>query len=375
MLNRKLISLIQSYFFKGKIVQLLGARQVGKSTLLPELVKPWKEEVLWLNGDEWDMRQLLSKPTTAILRNLIGNKKVVVIDEAQRVENIGITLKILADNIKGIQVVATGSSAFELSNRINEPLTGRKYEFFLYPLSFGEMVANSSLIDEKRLIDHRLIYGYYPEIVAKPGSEREHLSLIASSYLYKDLFDWQQIKKPALLENLLQALALQLGNEVSFRELGQLTGADNETIERYVTLLEKAFVIFRLGSLSRNMRSELKRSRKIYFWDVGVRNAIIKNFNPLAIRQDVGALWENFLIVERIKANAYANVLVNKWFWRTHAQQEIDYVEEGGGKMNAYEFKWSTRNKIKFPPAFITAYPEASMHGIDKNNFTDFILQ
>ena len=375
MLNRKLITLLQSYFFKGKIIQLLGARQVGKSTLLPELVKGYGDDVLWLNGDEWDMRQILSKPTTATLKNLIGNKKVVIIDEAQRVENIGITLKIIADNIKGIQVIATGSSAFELSNRINEPLTGRKYEFFLYPLSFGEMVANTSLLDEKRLIDHRLIYGYYPEIVAKPGEEREHLSLIASSYLYKDLFDWQQIKKPALLENLLQALALQLGNEVSFRELGQLTGADNETIERYVTLLEKAFVIFRLGTLSRNMRSELKRSRKIYFWDVGIRNAIIKNFNPLALRQDVGALWENFLIVERIKANAYANISVNRWFWRTHAQQEIDYVEEGGGKMNAFEFKWNARGKIKFPAAFTTAYPDASVQGIDQNNFTDFILR
>lgn len=374
MIKRRLIPLIQSHFFKGKIIQLLGARQVGKSTLLEELITPYKNEVLWLNADEPDVRQELSNTTSAALRNLIGSKKLVIIDEAQRIENIGITLKLMADQLKGIQVIATGSSAFELANKINEPLTGRKYEFFLYPLSFGEMVDHSSLLEEKRLIEHRLIYGYYPEIVTRPGEERKHLGLLTSSYLYKDLFDWQQIKKPALLENLLQALALQLGNEVSFLELAQLTRSDNETVERYVNLLEKAFVIFRLGSLSRNLRNELKRSRKIYFWDVGVRNAIIKNFSPLSLRQDTGALWENFLIVERIKANAYASRSVNQWFWRTHAQQEIDYIEEVDGKMDAFEIKWNGKSKSKFPKAFTEAYPEAGTTVIDRSNFTEFIL-
>ena len=374
MIERKVVTLIKSHFFKGKIIQLLGARQVGKSTLLVELTKSFKNETLWLNGDEADVRKMLTDTTSAALKNIVGQKKIVVIDEAQRVENIGLTLKLMADSLKDVQVIATGSSAFELANKINEPLTGRKYEFFLYPISFGEMVNHTSLLEEKRLIEQRLVFGYYPEIITKPGEERKHLGLLTSSYLYKDLFDWQQIKKPALLENLLQALALQLGNEVSYRELSVLTRSDNETVERYVNLLEKAFVIFRLGSLSRNLRSELKRSRKIYFWDVGVRNAIIKNFNPLSFRQDTGALWENFLIVERIKANAYGNRSVNQWFWRTHSQQEIDYVEEGDGKMNAYEIKWSENRKNKFPKAFIDAYPEASTMLIDRNNFTDFIL-
>ena len=352
----------------------MGARQVGKSTLLEDLTQPYASDALWLKGDEADVRTLLSNTTSAALRNLIGRKKIIVIDEAQRVENIGITLKLMADSLKDIQVIATGSSSFELTNRINEPLTGRKYEFFLYPISFGEMVEHTSLLEEKRLIEQRLVFGYYPEIVTKPGEERKHLSLITSSYLYKDLFDWQQIKKPALLDTLLQALALQLGSEVSYRELAQLTGSDNETVERYISLLEHAFVIFRLGSLSRNLRSELKRSRKIYFWDVGVRNAIIKNFNPLSFRQDAGALWENFLIVERIKANAYASRSVNHWFWRTHSQQEIDYIEEADGKMNAYEIKWNANRKAKLPQAFKNAYPEADTQIIDRNNFTDFIL-
>ncbi len=373
MVNRQIVPRIHSYFFKGKIIQLMGARQVGKSTVLTELMKSYQDDILWLDGDERDVRLMLSDTTSAALKNMVGSKRIVVIDEAQRIENIGLTLKLMADKLKDVQVIATGSSAFELANRINEPLTGRKYEFFLYPVSFGEMVNHTSLLEEKRLLEHRLLYGYYPEVVVKPGESRELLGLITSSYLYKDLFDWQQIKKPSLLENLLQALALQLGNEVSYRELAQLTRSDNETVERYIGLLEKAFVVFRLGSLSRNLRSELKRSRKIYFWDVGVRNTIIKNFNPLALRQDVGALWENFLIVERIKANAYADRSVNHWFWRSHAQQEIDYIEEADGVMSAFEIKWNNR-KTRFPRAFTEAYPEAITSLIERENFVDFIL-
>jgi hypothetical protein len=373
MIRRDLVKLIKKYLFKGKVIQINGARQVGKSTLVNDLIDEYSDDVIWLNGDESDVRQLLTDTTTAVLKSIIGNKKIIVIDEAQRIENIGLTLKLMADNLKSVQVIATGSSAFELANRINEPLTGRKYEFFLYPVSFSEMVNHSNILEEKRLLDHRLIYGYYPEIVTKPGEEREHLSLIASSYLYKDIFNWRQIKKPALLENILQALALQLGNEVSYLELAQLTGSDNETVERYIDLLEKSFVIFRLGSLSRNLRNELKKSRKIYFYDNGIRNTIIKNFNPLAMRQDVGALWENFMIVERMKLQAYNNIQVNKWFWRTHTQQEIDYIEEANGNMSAFEFKWINRNKEKFPNSFLQAYPDAKTKLITKENYQEFI--
>lgn len=374
MIQRSLLTEIQESLFKGKVIQITGPRQAGKSTLMTELMKPFGNEVLWLNGDESDVRRMLTDTTSTALKNIVGKKRLVVIDEAQRIVNIGLTLKLFADNLKDVQVIATGSSAFELANKINEPLTGRKFEFFLYPISFSEMVNHTSLIEEKRLIEHRLVYGYYPEIITKPGEEKKFLNLLTSSYLYKDIFDWQQIKKPALLENLLQALALQMGNEVSYLELAQLTRSDNETVERYVDLLEKAFVVFRLGSLSRNLRNELKRARKIYFWDNGIRNAIIKNFNPLSLRQDDGVLWENFLIAERLKVNAYTNRYVNKWFWRTHSQQEIDYVEEADGKMTAFEIKWSKHNKIKFPKSFMEGYPDAQLTPVNRENYPDFIL-
>lgn len=373
MIARKTLKQIESRLFKGKIMLLLGPRQVGKSTLLEEVMHRYSGDFLFLNGDERDVREHLSHTTSSALRTLIGNKKLVIIDEAQRIPDIGLTLKLIVDNIKGVQVIASGSSAFELANKINEPLTGRKYEFFLYPISFGEMVDHTSLLEEKRLLEHRMIFGYYPEVISKPGEEKELLSLITGSYLYKDLFEWEQIKKPALLEKILQALALQLGSEVFYTELGRLVGTDNETVERYISLLERAFVIFRVNALSRNLRNEIKKTRKVYFWDNGVRNAIIRNFNPLAIRQDVGALWENFLIMERIKRNHYAGHLENHWFWRTHAQQEVDYVEESDGQMRAFEFKWNGTRKTRFPKTFKDAYPEASTMIVSQENYTEFI--
>lgn len=371
MISRKIISIIRKHFFKGKVIQLLGARQVGKTTLLQEMVG---DDALWLNADDADVRVMLTDTTSSAIQHIVGSYEIVVIDEAQRIENIGITLKLMVESLRNVQVIATGSSAFDLSNRINEPLTGRKYEFYLYPLSFGEMVDETSLLEEKRLVEQRLIYGYYPEMVTHPGEARKHLRLISSSYLYKDLFDWQQIKKPALLTNLLQALALQLGSEVSWHELAKITGSDNETVERYVNLLEQAFVIFRLGSFSRNLRGELKRSKKVYFWDLGIRNAIINNFNPLSLRPDKGALWENFLLVERIKAEAFAERYSNRWFWRNHSQQEIDLIEEADGALKAFEFKWSDRRRGSFPKTFLGGYPGAETRVIDKTNFTDFVL-
>ena len=296
MIKRKLQEVILSHLHKGKIVLLLGPRQAGKTTLVREIVKLAGLSTLWMNGDETDVRDLLSDTTSTRLKAIIGNHQLMVIDEAQRISNIGITLKLIVDNIQDVQVIATGSSALELANQITEPLTGRKYEYFLYPVSFVEMVNQTNILEEKRLLEHRLVYGYYPEVVTKQGEEQELLRMLSESYLYKDLFVWKDIKKPALLEKLLQALAFQLGNEVSFRELGEIVGVDNQTVERYVDLLEKAFVIFRLGSLSRNLRNEIKKSKKFYFYDNGIRNAIIRNFNPITLRQDKRALWENFLI-------------------------------------------------------------------------------
>jgi len=356
-----------------KAIILLGSRQVGKTTLFHQLFDEKSNEVLWWNGDESDTRQLLSNATSTMLKNLIGTHKYVIIDEAQRIENIGLCIKLIVDNIKGVKVLASGSSAFELANKINEPLTGRKWEYNIYPVSFEEMVNHHGLLEEKRLLHNRLIYGYYPDVVNNPGNEQAVLQQLSDSYLYKDILIWENIKKADRLEKLLQALAFQLGSEVSYSELGRMTGIDNETVEKYISLLEKVFVIFRLGALSRNLRNELKKSRKIYFYDNGLRNAIIKQFNPLNLRNDVGVLWENFLISERIKTTHYNEVYSNRYFWRTHAQQEIDYIEERDGTLHAFEFKWSPIKKTKFPKPFLDNYPNHTTQVIYQDNYVDFI--
>ncbi len=373
-IKRSIKEQINERIGKGKIVLLFGPRQSGKTTLVRTITADSGLDALWLSGDEADIRVLLSETTSTRLKALFGTKRLVIIDEAQRINNIGIALKLCADMLPETQVIATGSSAFELAEATSEPLTGRKYEYHLFPLSFGEMVAHHGLLEEKRLLEHRLVYGYYPEVVTSPGEERELLSLLAESYLYKDVFSLGLAKKPALLERIVQALALQIGSEVSYNELGQLVGADKETIERYIDLLEKCYVVFRLNSFSRNLRNELKKSRKIYFWDTGVRNAVIKNFNPLHLRQDLGGLWENFLVAERLKANHYAGRPANYWFWRTHAQQEIDYIEERDGQLSAWEFTWKTTRTPRLPKSFIDAYPDSVTGYVTANTVEDFLL-
>jgi predicted AAA+ superfamily ATPase len=272
-----------------------------------------------------------------------------------------------------VQLVATGSSSFDLANKINEPLTGRKWEYKMYPLSFGEMVAHHGLLDEKRLIPHRLVYGYYPDVVVNQGEEKEILRQLSDSYLYKDILMWEQIKKPEKLLKLLQALAFQVGNQVSFNELGQICSLDSKTVEKYITLLEQTFVIFRLGSFSRNLRNELKNSRKIYFYDNGIRNALIANFAQAESRTDIGALWENFLVSERMKTLSYNNIWRNCWFWRTSGQKEIDYIEEGNGTLSAYEFKWNPQAKAKEPSQFAQSYPGTPFTIIHRDNFEEFL--
>jgi predicted AAA+ superfamily ATPase len=357
-----------------KALIILGPRQVGKTSLLHQIEKELVPPVLWLNGDEADTRALLSNPTSTSLKAIIGQAKTLIIDEAQRIENIGLCMKLVTDQIKQVKLVVTGSSSFELANKINEPLTGRKWEFQLYPFSYYEMAQATSAIEERRLLEHRLVFGYYPEIILHPGEEAERLKELSQSYLYKDILTWERIQKPDKLEKLVQALAFQVGNQVSYTELGQLCGLDNETTEKYIGLLEKAFIVFRLGALSRNLRNELKKSRKIYFFDNGLRNAVINQFSPAGLRQDIGALWENFLMSERLKTISYANIHCNRYFWRTVAQQEIDYIEESDGQMQAYEFKWNEHSKTKIPSSFLNAYPGSQGQVITKENFESFLM-
>jgi len=368
MIKRILEQRIRDRLFTGKAIILMGPRQTGKTTLLNTIFGN-EPGVQWLNGDDPETRLLLEEVTTLKWKRMLGESKVLVLDEAQRIADIGLKLKLITDQIPEVQVVASGSSAFELANRINEPLTGRKWAYHLFPLSYAEMEAHHGFIEENRRIPERLVYGYYPEVVNHPGQEQEVLSQLMDSFLYKDILMWERIQKPEKLTRLLQALAFQVGNEVSYNELGQIVDLDNQTVENYINLLEQTFVIFRLQPLSRNLRKELKTKRKIYFYDNGMRNAIIAQFQPLELRQDVGALWENWLISERKKALHYQGIQANTFFWRTQDQQEIDYIEERDGKMWAYEMKWSPKAKAAFSKTFTQAYPEHELQVIHRENY------
>jgi predicted AAA+ superfamily ATPase len=373
-IKRAISKKIQNRLFENKAIIVLGPRQVGKTTMIKQILKK-QTSILYLNGDDADIRDLLANTTSTKLKNIIGNNNIIFIDEAQRIENIGITLKIIIDQISNVQVIATGSSSLELCSKINEPLTGRKYEYYLHPLSFGEMVGHHGLLEENRLLEDRLLYGYYPEIVTQLGNKKEELlRLLADSYLYKDILMLGDIKKPALLNKILKALALQIGNEVSFNEIGQLVGSGSQTIEKYIDLLEKSFVIFQLPAYSGNVRNEIRKGKKIYFYDTGIRNAIIGNFSRLNQRTDVGALWENFLIAERVKSLAIKSIKAESYFWRTTQQQEIDYIEISSNTMEAYEFTWNPKTKKKISKTFMHAYQNCSAQIITSDNFNNFLI-
>ena len=374
MIRRKLDYSIEQQLFKGKAIILVGPRQVGKTTLLRELVARSDRRVLSLNCDEPETQAMLTNTNVAKLKGIIGDHKLVVIDEAQKVDNIGLTLKLIVDNIEGVQVVATGSSAFELRNRLNEPLTGRKFEYQMYPISCGEIIDTYGLLEERRTLENRLVYGSYPDIVTHPEAARRYLTDLTQSYLYKDILSLNDVRKPQLLDRLLQALAFQVGSEVSTNELARTLQTDNKTIDKYIDLLEKCYVIFRLGGLSRNLRTELKRAKKIYFYDNGVRNAIIQQFAPVQMHNDIGALWENFFIVERMKRNHYAGHYCNSYFWRTSLQQEIDLVEEADGAMTAFEMKWNPAKKTLFSKSFLEAYNVKETVVVTPDNYLDYLL-
>ena len=373
MIKRSLEETIVKKLWQGKAIIIMCARQVGKTTLLKEIFGD-NDDVMWLNGDEQDTRALFENISATRLKYIFGDKKIIVIDEAQRIEDVGLRLKLITDQIKDVQLIATGSSSFDLANKVNEPLTGRKWEYQMYPLSFGEMVSYHGLLEEKRLLPHRLVYGYYPDVVTHPGNEMEVLRQLSESYLYKDLFEWDRIKKSDKLVKLLQALAFQVGSEVSYNELGQLCDIDPKTVERYVTLLEQSYIVFRLGSFSRNLRNELKSSRKIYFYDNGIRNAVIANFTIAETRPDIGALFENFVVSERMKLINNNRLWHNFWFWRTSSLQEIDLIEETNGQLYAYEFKWNPKRSYRFPKSFVDNYQCALCKLISRENVEEFLL-
>jgi len=374
MIIRDLQTIIQGDIFKNKAIILIGARQVGKTSLVKQITDELQLPTLFMNCDEPEPRELLTNTNTQKLKQLIGEHKLLVIDEAQRVKNIGLTIKLIVDNIKEVQVFATGSSALEIANEISEPLTGRKYEYNLFPFSASELVRSSNILTERQLLEKRLIYGSYPDVINRPAESEKTLMNITGSYLYKDILAYNEVRRPAQLEKLVQALALQIGSEVSYNELAQIIQTDNQTVERYIDLLEQSFVVFRIGAFSRNLRNEIKKSRKIYFYDNGIRNAVIQNFSPLNLRQDVGALWENYIFSERIKQNNYAQNFTKSYFWRTFQQQEIDMVEIRNNSVSIFEIKWNPKRKVKISDSFLESYKPEIINTITKENYLEFLL-
>jgi hypothetical protein len=374
-IKREIQNDIEKRLFRKKVVIIYGARRVGKTTLIREIQKKFKDISLYLNCDEPDIREALTDKTSTELKSFIGPKQLVIIDEAQRVRNIGLTLKLIVDNYPEIQIISTGSSSFTLSSQTVEPLTGRKYEYFLYPFSISELKSIYSNIEIDRLLEKRIIFGMYPEIVINEFDNERNLKEITRSYLYKDVLQYQNIRNPEILEKLLQALALQLGNEVSYNELSNSLGIDKKTVQSYISILERAFVIFKLGPFSKNLRNEIKKLRKIYFIDTGIRNALINNLNPFTLRNDMGVLWENFLIIERIKNTSNNFLSKNIYFWRTHQKEEIDLIEESTDNISAYEFKWKNKKSVKEKAhkAFSDKYKNINFKIIDRKNYQEFL--
>ncbi len=374
MITRDLQAVIERQLFKGKVIVIYGPRRVGKTTLARQLVDHHPHS-RYINCELLENKISLETTSSYALRGFLGNYRLILLDEAQQINDIGRVLKIIADTFPEIQLIATGSSSFELGNRVSESLTGRSREYFLFPFSLNELANNKDRITVNAGIDSFLRFGLYPEVYGKTEEEAtEELSQISSNYLYKDVLQFELIKRPNLLINLLNALALQTGSEVSMNELSRMLGETVPTIQRYIELLEKAFVIFRLRSFSRNLRKEIAKGYKIYFYDLGIRNALIRNFNPLNLRNDTGSLWENFCMVERMKFNMNRRRFVNSWFWRTYDQKEVDYIEEEAGKITAVEFKYKSTGKSRGIKEFQNAYPDISSLVVTRDNIWEFVV-
>ena len=376
MIKRAIEERIHNALAKKKVVTIMGPRQVGKSTLAGAMI-PDDANVLEINGDNTDVQTMFVNVDDTKMKVLIGNKNFLLVDEAQKIGNVGNMLKIAAEKFDDVKVIVTGSSAFKLAETVNESLTGRKREFRLYPLSFKEMADETSALEESRLIDHRLIYGYYPEVVTSPGDEKEVIKELIDSYLYKDVLEENDIAKQDKLVRLVQALAFQIGSTVSANELAGLVGVDAKTVERYIDILEKCYIIFTLPSYAKNQRNELKFARKIYFWDMGIRNGVIGNMAPVSLRspEELGHMWENFLIAERIKRNDYAGrTFVQHYFWRTQQKKEVDLIEIEDGMMTGFEIKRKEGKRVGAPASFTAAYPDARFECVTPSDLMSFLM-
>lgn len=371
MIERVLQERIISKYNKGKAIVILGPRQVGKTTLIKNILK--EAHYLFLDCDDPTVRSLLEQPNTEKLKSILGSYKLVFIDEAQRIQSIGITLKLITDQFQDVQLYVSGSSALDLNSVLAEPLTGRKWEYQLLPISWSEFENHCGFLKSEQQLELRLLYGMYPDVINHPEDAYEVLKNLVNSYLFKDILAFGGIRKPEILEKLIKALALQMGSEVSYNELAQLLGIDKNTVANYIYLLEQSFVVFRLSGFSRNVRNEIKNNKKIYFYDNGVRNMVLGNFDDLDLRTDKGALWENFLISERTKKNLYEQSIATSHFWRTSRQQEIDYIETTASNVNAFEFKWSPKKKARLPKTFKDNYT-GDFTVVNRENFRDFLI-
>ena len=370
LINRTIQSRIEEYFVPGKVIVLLGPRRVGKTVLVRQIISSITEPVLFLNGEDINTRELLARRSVPHYLQLLDGRKILIIDEAQKIPDVGAALKLMIDEIAGLRVLITGSSAFDVENRTGEPLTGRKYTFRLYPLSDAEYDQKYSLPERKDKMKERLIYGYYPELLtmSNSGMKAAYLNDLVSSYLLKDILVFENIKKSDKILSLLRLIAFQTGSEISTTEIGRQLGMSENTVSQYLDLLSKVFIIHKVGGFSRNLRKEISKSSKWYFFDNGIRNILVANLNPVELRNDVGQLWENYIISERIKFQQYSGMIVNNFFWRTYDQQEIDWVEERGGQLHAFEFKWSENKHPKAPIGWSKTYPDASYSVVNPDN-------
>lgn len=374
-INRAVENRLLKKMLPNKVIILYGPRRIGKTVFLQRLIKKLKVPVLVLNGEDMDTVEVLSIRRVEHYKRLLGNHKILIIDEAQKIPGIGMILKLMIDEIKGLKILVTGSSTFDLSNNLGEPLTGRSFTIQMFPLSQAEFSQKENLIITKARLEERLIYGNYPELIQYKSNEEkaDYLKDLVSSYLLKDILEYENLKASDKMLKLLRLIAFQIGKEVSLQELGQQLEMSKNTVEKYLDLLSKVFVIYRLPGFARNLRTEIVKTSKWYFYDNGIRNTLVSNFNPIVLRNDIGELWENYILSERIKYQSYKGLTVNNYFWRTYQKQEIDWIEERSGKLYAYEMKWNENKKVKVPSAWEKEYPGSTFKVINRENYLDWI--